>query len=892
LLQKVVAVVYSATELEATGSLMPQASSQNLPRSSQAAPDSNGTVSKTNSGRVHSSAELRDGTATASGASKSPRLGPQWEATPAVQSLTSQADLLASRGRFAEALALVEEALRLEPQRADLHQGLGQCLLQLGRVDEAIQAFDAALQRDPEHRFVMRSKAAALVRQHRWEDAAGCLREALKVEPACSELRVELAQCLTEHGIHLKMNGQSGSRHFQDALQACEDHAPAYFQLGVEHSEAGQQSRAKDMYEKAVKLQPMYIEAWNNLGVACRSLGEPEHALEAYSVALKASPNCQKTRENMAICLLEMGCKSLQQRELKRASQELKRALAYNSMNADIYFNLGVLYGEQSKLDKARVNYELAVHFEPRHANAFNNMGVVHRRQGNLEAAVRCFERALSVEPKMNLANKNLGAALGQMGRMSDSIKLTGLALEAQPHDAEVFNNLALLYRDQGDISTCLDHLDACLKLEPHNSHANSNRLMTLNYPSEKSREEVFEAHRSWGETLERRIPMEYTSWRRTDTEDGLLRVGYISPDFYAHSVSYFIHNVLRHHDRGRVHVTCYSDVAVEDDKTQLFKSYVPCWRSIFGLPDDEVARLIHGDGIDVLVDLTGHTGNNRLAVLARKPAPVIVTWIGYPHTTGLTRVDYRITDDHADPPSSPGLTTEKLLRMPECFLCYAPPEGAPPVSLRPAQETYGCPTFGCFNTLAKVSPQTVRLWCRILREVPESRLFLKSKALLCPEVQDKFRRLFALQGVDSHRLDLSGLQPRTGGHLQMYNLVDVALDTMPYGGTTTTCEALFMGVPVVSLSGHGVHAQNVGASLLNAVQLSDLATSSEDDYVRQASALVRDVKRLSALRAGLRTRMLRSSLCDGPRHVAHLERLYAGIAAGVDSTVPSPEVQ
>mmetsp|Transcript_15902 Transcript_15902/g.29084 ORF Transcript_15902/g.29084 Transcript_15902/m.29084 type:complete len:876 (-) Transcript_15902:97-2724(-) len=858
-----------------------------------AAESCSSAASKTSGQRFHSPAEGGDSTKP-SVAAKSPRLGPQREATPAVQSLTSQADLLASRGRFAEALALVEEALRLEPQRADLHQGLGQCLSQLGRLDEAIQAFDAALQRDPEQRHILRSKAGALARQQRWEDAAVCLREVLKVEPGNSELRVELAQCLTEHGIHLKMAGKPGCILFQDALQVCDEHAPAYFQLGVEYSESGQQARAKEMYEKAVKLRPLYIEAWNNLGVACRSLGEPEHALEAYSVALKASPNCSKTRENMAICLLEIGCKSLQQKRLKKASQELKKALAYNSANADIYFNLGVLYAEQSKFDKARVNYELAVHFEPRHVNALNNMGVIHRRQGNLEAAVHCFERAVLVDPKMNLANKNLGAAFGQMGRMSESIKLTLMALEAQPNDAEVYNNLALLYRDQGDIDTCLGHLDACLKLEPQNNHANSNRLMTLNYPSEMSRDDVFEAHRAWGEALERKTPVEYTSWRRSEsTDDGPLRVGYISPDFYTHSVSYFIHCVLKHHDRSRVHVTCYSDVVVEDDRTQLFKSYVPCWRKICGLPDEEVARQIHADGIDILVDLTGHTGNNRLAVLARKPAPVIVTWIGYPHTTGLSRVDYRITDEHADPVDAPGLTTEKLLRMPECFLCYTPPEAAPPVSLRPAQETYGCPTFGCFNTLAKVSASTVRLWCRVLREVPEARLFLKSKALQCPEVQDKFRRLFALQGVDAHRLDLSGLQPRTGCHLQMYSLVDVALDTLPYAGTTTTCEALFMGVPVVSLRGSGVHAQNVGASLLSAVQLPELAAPTEDEYVRQASLLVRDVRRLAALRAGLRTRMLRSPLCDGPRHVAHLERLYAGMIAGTDScSVASAEVQ
>jgi len=259
----------------------------------------------------------------------------------------------------------------------------------------------------------------------------------------------------------------------------------------------------------------------------------------------------------------------------------------------------------------------------------------------------------------------------------------------------------------------------------------------------------------------------------------------------------------------------------------------------------------------------------------------VIVTWMGYPHTTGLTRVDYRISDEHVDPTAAPGLTTEKLVYLPDCFLCYTPPPEPPVVSLTVAQETYGAVTFGCFNNLAKVSNLTIRLWSRLLREMPGARLFLKSKALLCAEVQDKFRRAFAACGVESSRVDLSGLQPQTGSHLSMYNLVDVALDTAPYAGTTTTCEALYMGVPVVTLLGHRIHAHNVGASLLRAVQLEDLVASTEDEFVQKAVGLARHSVRLGALRAGLRARMERSVLCDGPRHAARVERLLAGLAVG-----------
>eukprot|EP00435_Cladocopium_sp_Y103_P051465 s2317_g16.t1 len=424
------------------------------------------------------------------------------------------------------------------------------------------------------------------------------------------------------------------------------------------------------------------------------------------------------------------------------------------------------------------------------------------------------------------------------------------------------YNNLALLLRDQCDVDACLENLDICISLEPESRHAGSNRLMSLNYQSERSREEVFEAHRSWGSCVESSVSQVF-SWDGARGNSGPLRVGYISPDFYSHSVSYFIHSALKYHDPAFVAVTCYSDVALEDDKTRQFKELVPQWRTICGRRDDEVAKLIYDDGIDILVDLTGHTGNNRLGVFARKPAPVCITWIGYPHTTGLTRMDYRISDEFADPKDAPGLTTEKILYLPECFLCYTPPETAPPVVLKPAQESYGCITFGCFNNLAKVSSLTIRMWSKLLHEVPGSRLFVKSKALACPKVQDKMRAAFAVHGIQASRLDLTGLQPQTGSHLHMYSFIDVALDTAPYAGTTTTCEALYMGVPVVTLKGRGIHAQNVGASLLSAVQLGDLVTETEEDFVKQAAACAKNLSRLAALRAGLRTRMLRRFLSD-----------------------------
>eukprot|EP00929_Paragymnodinium_shiwhaense_P077543 TRINITY_DN39933_c0_g1_i1.p1 TRINITY_DN39933_c0_g1~~TRINITY_DN39933_c0_g1_i1.p1 ORF type:complete len:927 (+),score=173.35 TRINITY_DN39933_c0_g1_i1:112-2781(+) len=835
------------------------------------------------------------------GVVKSPRMAASTHAAHAhasssrkVQELMRQADLLASRGKHAEALKLVEEAIQLEPSRADLHLGRGQCLISLEKAEEAALAFEEARKLNPTHNLAVQGRAQAAVRQKRWDEAVRLIREALEGDPTSACLRSDLARCLTEQGVQCKIAGNAQPQLFREALEVWESHSPAYFQLGVEFSEAGDPAKAKEMYSKAVQYNRGYVEAWNNLGVTCRLLREPQTALEAFGMALQGNENCRKTRENMAICLLEIGCGFLEKKELKQASEALKRALSYNCRNADIHFNMGVMYAEKEKWQRAKTSYELALQFDPKHATALNNLGVLQRRMGNPEAAVQCFEDALQADPKLAHAGKNLGAVYAMIGRMEESIRLTRIALESSPADAEAHNNLALLYRDQGDVEACLEHLDACLQLDPLNVHACSNRLMTLNYPSEKTREYVFDEHRSFGESLERRLPPMFTSWkcsvagsRGSDlTRRGPLRIGYLSPDFYSHSVSYFIYSVLKHHDPTFAEVTCYSDVAVEDWKTQQLKGFAHRWRPIFGLSDEVAARLIHDDGIDILVELSGHTGNNRLAMLARKPAPIIVTYIGYPHTTGLSRVDYRISDERVDPPGMPGLTTERLVYLPECFLCYTPPDAAPPTSLRPAQEIYGCVTFGSFNNLAKVSNRTLALFCRVLQALPTARLFLKSKALKCPKVQEKYRKAFASYGIQSERLDLSGLMPQTDSHMQMYSLVDVALDTAPYAGTTTTCEALYMGVPVVTLRGSGIHAQSVGASLLEAVQLGDLVAQSESDYVTIATSLAKNTVRLAALRAGLRTRMLRSPLCDAPRHTARLERLYANMVAEKTSSV------
>ena len=356
--------------------------------------------------------------------------------------------------------------------------------------------------------------------------------------------------------------------------------------------------------------------------------------------------------------------------------------------------------------------------------------------------------------------------------------------------------------------------------------------------------------------------------------------VGYISPDLFVHSVSYFIEAPLRCHNPERVQVIVYNATPRHDGKTATFRSIADekgwLWRDVHGKTEREIAQMVRGDGVDIFVELTGHTANNKLGVLCHRAAPVQVTWIGYPNSTGLEQCDYRITDSIADPLETEQTYVESLYRLPKCFLCYTPTsEGeAGAIDPLPALRN-GYITFGSFNNLAKMTPEVFRLWAKVLSAVPNSNLLIKGKALACASVVARVQQYFIENGVSPARIDTMPLIPMTGSHLQVYSRsVDISIDTFPYGGTTTTCESMYMGVPCITLRGD-CHAQNVGASLLTSVGLDDWIANTEQEYVDIAKAASSDLGSLAALRAGLRERLLSSDLCNGKEFVDSLEDAY-----------------
>jgi len=458
------------------------------------------------------------------------------------------------------------------------------------------------------------------------------------------------------------------------------------------------------------------------------------------------------------------------------------------------------------------------------------------------------------------------------MGKVKIAEDAARKIIEIDPSHADPHINLGNSLKDQGRIEEAIDSYNNALKIQPDNTIARSNMLLCLNY-SDIDPGTLFEEHKKWDESVRQKIvPLNYSD-RRIEPDKTPLRVGYVSAYFKTHSIAYYLETILEHHDRSQFEIFCYADIPNPDPVTVRIKKLPVTWRPIHEKTDGLVADLIIKDKIDILVDLAGHAGNKRLPLFLNKLAPVQITYIGYPNTTGLSTMDYRLTDGLADPGSQDRYYTEKLYRLPGCFLCYKPPITTPPVAEPPAIKN-GYITFGSFNNLPKISSGTIHAWTHILKAVPHSKLMIKTKPFNDNDTIKRYENFFINKGIERSRLLFKGYSSSLDKHLQSYNEIDIGLDTFPYNGTTTTCEALWMGVPVVTLAGEK-HAGRVGVSLLMCIGLSGMVAENSERYIALASFMASDVQQLSKLRKSLRSAIAQSPLCDGKTFTRKLEDAY-----------------
>ena len=552
------------------------------------------------------------------------------------------------------------------------------------------------------------------------------------------------------------------------------------------------------------------------------------------------------------------------------------KAIALHPGNTGAHYTRGVALQHLWRSQDAEQSYREVLRIDPRQSDARNNLGLVLLYSGRAEEAAEVF-RDLSADKRNGaialIAHTNLALALMELDRYQDAEASARNALALEPHYAPALDNLGCALREQGRVEEAIVQYRHAVSRHPGFLAAHHNLLLALNYCSDRDTKAIFAEHRHWAQHHADPL-FEHRGYGNERDVAKRLRVGYVSSDFRSHSVAFFLEPLLASHDRSQFEVYCYSNVARPDATTDRLRGLADCWRTVSGRSDQQVTENIRQDGIDILVDLAGHTFGHRLLVFARKPAPVQVTWLGYPNTTGMMAMDYRLTDAWADPlDDGDARYTETLVRLSRGFLCYHPLPDSPPVSDLPSRAA-GYITFGCFNNSAKITAPVLDAWSEILKAVPASRLLLKSRQLRDPPLRRRFEVEFQNRGVDPERVEMAGRIESKYGHLDLYGRVDIGLDPFPYNGTTTTCEALWMGVPVVVLAGDR-HAGRVGVSLLTSANLTELIARTVPEYQRLAVELAQNSEHLATYRSAMRDRIQQSPLLDAAGFTRAMESAF-----------------
>ncbi|KPA16250.1 O-linked N-acetylglucosamine transferase, SPINDLY family [Candidatus Magnetomorum sp. HK-1] len=556
--------------------------------------------------------------------------------------------------------------------------------------------------------------------------------------------------------------------------------------------------------------------------------------------------------------------------EIHRASQIYQEILSNTPNNPDALHYSGLAAMQFGQFDKAICLIKQAIAIRPDISGFHSNLAMAYKENNQFKMALSHYQHAISLKPDNPVLYFNLGALCQHTGQLENARTAYMESLKIKSDQPLVYHNLGNLLLKQGDVQGAIMSSSIARKLSPDDPAIQSNYLFSLNYSTEHSPQATLDEHLNWGAQYGNNglLDVEFKSSKR-------IHVGYVSPDFRNHSVAHFMQAILAHHDSQKFHIFCYSNVKKLDHMTKRLQNLCSSWRDIFDLNDDDVVRQIKADGIHILVDLAGHSSNNRLMVFAKKPAPIQITYLGYPNTSGLTQISYRFVDQYSDPDLKQYSGSEKRLYLPQGFLCYYPPDKAPSISTNPPLKTV---TFGSFNNLPKVNLKVIELWANILKAVPESRLFLKTKGFNDIIIRDKYMEFFQQKGINKSRIQLMGNVSNEIEHLAMYKEIDIALDTFPYNGTTTTCEALWMGVPVITLAGK-YHAARVGVSLLTQLGRQDWIAKDCADYIRKAIYLANHPEERSIIRQNLRSWLTKSDLCQGKSFVRSLESAYQFLA-------------
>jgi protein O-GlcNAc transferase len=773
-------------------------------------------------------------------------------------------------GRLEDAAQGYRQVLSVDPSSADANHNLGAILVRLREYGTALQHLRAAVECRPETGQYWISYAYALILAGRNDEARQLLELGLgrglagvEVDALWSRAtRTGDARQLFATAIEAHRTGQieTAVLVYEAIIALDPDHADALSNLGLAVRTLGRQDDAVELCRRAVAGKPDHAEAWNNLGVALIELGRAPEARDALHVATTIRPNFAEAHNNLGNALRALG-------DAATAEASFRRAVELKPAYGEAHSNLGATLRDLGRLEEAEASLRRAVEIAPNHADVLLNLSGVLVDRGQFADAEKFGQASVALRPDNPVAHLNLGAALVDLGRLEEAESSYRRAIALRPDYADAYVNLGNVLRLLGRFDESLAHFERALALEPRKESTHKSLLMALVYHPVLTPDAAYAMHRRF-ETLA--APAQETARPHSNDRnpERRLKIGYMSSDFRLHSVARYLMPLLSGHDRACFEIHLYAEQPRADDVTRDFQMLAAAWHPTLGVSDANVAEQIRRDGIDILVCVAGRFDRNRMLVLAHRPAPVQIS-ICDAATSGLSSVDYLFSDRVLTPRRTPERFTERVLCLPTFHLSEVPPDLPDP------KPRSGEIVFGSFNNPAKISDDVLDLWAATVAAVPGSRLELRFMNWYeAPSLRARVHAALDRAGLDRARVSFPPKSPTYGDHLAAYDGIDIALDTFPFSGSTTTFEALAMGVPVITLPGWRMMSR-WSAAMLSAIDLSDLAATSRDDFVDIARRLAADRGRLAGLRVSLRGRLVNSAVCAGARKARQYERFY-----------------
>lgn len=777
-----------------------------------------------------------------------------------------------------DALAVLRRTVELAPHDAEAHSSLGNALQGARQYQAAIASYQQALALQPEFAEAHSNLGGALQALGQLAEAADSYRRAIAARPGYALAHFNLGNIL------LALDDAAGAtQSYQHAAELAPDDAEIHFKLGQSLYAQAQYDAAADAFRSAIALQPHYPEATTGLAAALLAGGDVEQAEDYYRAALALEPDSAEAQFRVGMCLQ-------MQEQHERALPALRRAveldpasvrnhtwlahalhaaghpaeaaatyrvaLTLTPDDAPLNNQLGIALHEAGDNDGAMAAYEQALALQPDMSHAYANIGVVHNSLQRYEEACANYRKAIALDPDFIIAHINLGISLRFLQQLDAAAEQFRHALRLRPHHQDAHINLCAVLSEAGELAQAVEACYAALAIDPDFMLVHSNLLFCLSHLSATAPDKLFEEHLRFGRQFETPYLGAWPQHSNARDPERQLRVGFVSGDFNRHAVSHFVIPIFEHLRKSpRLALYGYYTHALQDDATERVRRCLSNWRQVDRLDDEQLARQILDDGIDVLIDLSGHTNNNRLVTFARKPAPLQASWIGYPGTTGLQSIDYFLTDRHLLPAAFADQYTEQFAYLP-ASAPFLPAAEAPPVNALPALRN-GYITFGSFNRPNKLNRQVIALWSRLLHAVPGSRLLLG--AMPASGNHEVFIDWFAGEGIGLDRLSFVA-RGTMGDYLALHHQVDICLDTFPYTGGTTTLHGLWMGVPLLTVAGATMPGR-VSAAVLEHLELHAMIARDGDDFVEKGVYLANSLPLLTTLRASMRELLARSAL-------------------------------